>query len=75
MPIQIRCAMDTFQVNNDSIPERHRNLFKNNDYDFYPTKDFIMSMTFNSINGLTPGKWTNWNKKWLNSIHQTLKQA
>jgi hypothetical protein len=69
---EIRCAMDTFQVNNKSIRARHRNLFKNNDYDFYSTRDFVMSIPFNSVNGLTPGKWTNLYKKWINSVHQTL---
>ncbi len=38
-------------------------------------RDFLMSMPFNSVNGLTPGKWTYLNKKWLSSIHQTLKQV
>jgi hypothetical protein len=70
-----RCAIETFQVNNESIQARHRNLFKNDYFDFYLMRDLIISMPSNSVNGLTPGKWTNLNKKWLNSIHQTLKQA
>jgi hypothetical protein len=49
------CVMDTFQVNNKSIQARNHNLFKNNDYDFYPARDFVMSMPFNGVNGLTPG--------------------
>jgi hypothetical protein len=50
-------------------------LFKNDDYDFYLTSDFVLSMPFNSVNELTSGKWTNLNKKWLNRVHQTRKQA
>ena len=70
-----RCEPDKYQETNTSIRERHSVLFKKSIFDFYPTRDLIMSMPFSDVDRLKPDVWTKLNKHWLKGVHSTLRQA
>ena len=72
---EIRCELDKYQETNTSIRERHSVLFKKSIFDFYPTRDLIMSMPFSDVDRLKPDVWTKLNKHWLKGVHSTLRQA
>jgi len=72
---EIRCDMQSFQVTNDSIRRRHRELFSKEKYDFIPTRELIMSMPFDYVNELPNEQWKRLDKGWLKYVRKTLKQA
>ncbi len=71
---EIKCVMNNYKVSNNSIRRRHSDMFKNDDFFFCPTNDLVKSMPFDFVNNLN-GKLTKLDKKWLQGIEKTLKQA
>jgi hypothetical protein len=54
----IQCVMDDYEESNATIPERHPKLFKDDTYMFEASKELVMCMPFDFINGLKDKKWT-----------------
>jgi hypothetical protein len=48
----IQCVMDEYEESNATIRTRHPKLFKDDTYVFEASKDLLMCMPFDSINGL-----------------------
>ena len=46
---EIRCSMSNYEVGNHSLRKRHSELFKSDDYHFYPTNELVKSMPFQCI--------------------------
>ncbi len=50
--------MDVYEESNATIRARHPKLFKDNTYEFEASKDLLMCMPFDFIDGLMDKKWT-----------------
>ncbi len=54
--IFIQCAMDEYEESNATIQARHPKLFKEDTYEFEASKDLLMCMPFDFIDGLKDKK-------------------
>jgi hypothetical protein len=61
----IQCVMDEYEESNTTIQARHPKLFKDDTYEFEASKELVMRMPFDLINGLKDKKWTRIDHKWL----------
>jgi hypothetical protein len=59
----IQCVMDEYEETNATIQTRHPKLFKDDTYKFEASKDLLMCMTFDFIDGLKDKTWTYIDKK------------
>ncbi len=50
--------MDVYEESNATIRARHLKLFKEDTYEFEASKDLLMCMPFDFIDGLMDKKWT-----------------
>jgi hypothetical protein len=50
--------MDEYEESNATIQARHSKLFKDDSYKFEASKDLLMCMPFDFIDGLKDKKWT-----------------
>jgi hypothetical protein len=48
----IQCMMDVYEESNATIQARHPKLFKEDTYEFEASKDLLMCMPFDFIDGL-----------------------
>ena len=71
----IQCVMDEYEESNATIRARHPKLFKEDTYEFEASKDLLMCMPFDFIDGLKDKKWTHIHKKWLARLMRHLKKA
>jgi hypothetical protein len=67
--------MDQYEESNATIQERHPKLFKNDTYIFDASKELVMCMPLDFINGLMDKKWNHIDKKWLVKLMKHLKKA
>jgi hypothetical protein len=72
---EMSCAVANFEVDNDSLRDRHPDIFKNQEFLFCPTNDLIKSMPYDFVDELEENKWTKLDKKWLKGVKKTLQQA
>ena len=70
----IQCVMDQYEESNAAIQARHPKLFKNDTYIFDASKQLVMYMPFDLINGLKDEKWTRIDNKWLLKLMKHLKK-
>jgi hypothetical protein len=54
----IQCVIDEYEESNATIQTRHLKLFKDDTYKFEASKDLLMCMPFDFINGLKDKSWT-----------------
>ncbi len=71
----IQCVMDEYEESNATIQARHPKLFKDDTYEFEASKDLVMCMPFDFIDGLKDKKWTRIDQKWLAKWMRHLKKA
>ncbi len=50
-------------------------MFKHDKYTFHPQKDLVLSMSYEFVANLEPGKFTSLDKLWLKSVRKILKKA
>jgi hypothetical protein len=67
--------MDEYEGSNAIIQARHPKLFKDDTYKFEASKDLLMCMPFDVIDGLKDKKWTCIDQKWLAKLMRHLKKA
>jgi hypothetical protein len=67
--------MDEYEESNATIQARHPKLSKEDTYKFEASKDLLMCMPFDFIDGLKDKKWTCIDKKWLARLMRHLKKA
>jgi hypothetical protein len=67
--------MDEYEESNPTIQERHPKLFKDDTYKVKASKELVMCMPFDFIDGLKDKKWTHIDKKWLAKLMKHLKKA
>ncbi len=67
--------MDEYEESNATIQVRHPKLFKDDTYKFEATKDLLMCMPFDFIDGLKDKNWTYIDHKWLARLMKHLKKA
>ncbi len=73
--IFFQCVVDEYEESNATIRERHPKLFKEDTYEFEASKDLLMCMPFDFIDGLKDKNWTRITKKWLARLMRHLKKA
>jgi hypothetical protein len=54
----IQCVMDEYEESNATIQARHPKLFKEATYKFEASKELLMCMPFDFIDGLKDKNWT-----------------
>ncbi len=67
--------MDEYKESNATIQARHPKLFKYNTYEFEASKDLLMCMPFDFIDGLRDKNWTHIDHTWLARLMKHLKKA
>ncbi len=67
--------MDVYEESNATIRARHLKLFKEDTYEFEASKDLLMCMPFDFIDGLMDDKWTCIDQRWLAKLMRHLKKA
>jgi hypothetical protein len=48
----IKCVMDEYEESNATIQAKHQKLFKDDTYEFESSKELVMCMPFDFIDGL-----------------------
>jgi hypothetical protein len=71
----IQCVMNEYEESNATIQARHPKLFKDDTYKFEASKELVMCMPFDFIDGLKDKKWTRIDPKWLARLMKHLKKA
>ncbi len=71
----IHCVMDEYEESNATIQARHLKLFKDDTCKFEASKELVMCMPFDFIDGLKDKNWTHIDKKWLARLIKHLKKA
>jgi hypothetical protein len=71
----IQCVMDEYKKSNATIQARHPKLFKDDTYKFKASKNLLMCMPFDFIDGLKDKNWTRIDLKWLARLMKHLKKA
>ena len=67
--------MNKYEESNATIQAGHPKLFKNHTYIFDASKELVMCMPFDFINGLKDDKWTHIDNKWLVKLMKHLKKT
>ena len=67
--------MGEYQESNATIQARHPKLFKEDTYKFEASKDLLMCMPFDFIDGLEDENWTRIDHKWLARLMKHLNKA
>jgi hypothetical protein len=71
----IQCVMDEYEDSNATIQARHPKLFKDDTCKFEASKDLLMCMLFDFIDGLKDKNWTCIDYKWLVRLMKHLKKS
>ena len=71
----INAVCDEYEESNATIQARHPKLFKDDTSKFEASKELVMCMPFDFINGLKDKKWTRIDHKWLARLMKHLKKA
>ncbi len=71
----IECFMQSFELQNKIVRKQHSGMFKHDKYLFHPQKDLVISMPYEFVANLEPGKFTSLDKLWLKSVRKILKKA
>jgi hypothetical protein len=50
-------------------------MFKHDKYTFHPQKDLVLSMPYEFVANLEPGKFTSLDKLWIKRVRKILKKA
>ncbi len=67
--------MQSFELQNEIVCKRHSGMFKHDKYTFHPQKDLVLSMPYEFVANLEPGKFTSLDKLWLKNVRKILKKA
>ncbi len=67
--------MNEYEESNATIWTKLPKLFKDDAYKIEASKDLLMCMPFDFINGLKDKKWTCIDQKWLTKLMRHLKKA
>jgi hypothetical protein len=71
----IQCVMEAYEESNATTQARHPKLFKDDTYKFEASKDSLMCLPFDFIDGLKNKNWTCIDHKWLARLMKHLKKA
>ncbi len=71
----IQCVMDEYEEGNATNQARHPKLFKDDTYEFEASKELVMCIPFDFMNGLKKKKWTCIDNKCLARLMKHLKKA
>jgi hypothetical protein len=61
----IECYMPSFEPQNQSVCKRHATMFKHDKFTLHPQKDLLLSMQYQLVANLEPGRFTQLDKQWL----------
>ncbi len=67
--------MDEYEESNATIQARHQTLFKDDNCKFEASKELVMCMLFDCIDGLKDKNWTRVDHKRLARLMKHLKKA
>jgi hypothetical protein len=67
--------MQSFELQNETVCKQHSGMFKHDKYTFHPQKDLVLSMPYEFVANLEPGKFTSLDTLWLKNVRKILKKA
>ncbi len=54
----IECYMPSFESQNETVRKQHAVMFKHDKFTFHPQKELVLSMPYQFVTNLQPGKFT-----------------
>ncbi len=70
----IECYTSSFEPQNETVCKQHSTMFKRDKFMFHPWKDLVLSMSYQFIADLEPGRFTPLDIKWLKNLKKILKR-
>ena len=64
----IECYMPSFKPQNELVCKRHAIMFKHDQFTFRPQKDLVLSMLYQFVANLEPGRFTPLDIQWLKNL-------
>jgi hypothetical protein len=64
----IKCYMPSFEPQNETVREQHPTMLKHDKLTFHPQKDLILSMPYQFVANLEPGRFTPLDVQWLKKL-------
>jgi hypothetical protein len=71
----IECYMPSFEPQNETVCKQHATMFKHDKFMFHPQKDLVLSMPYQCVANLEPGRFTPLDIQWLKKRKKILKEA
>jgi hypothetical protein len=60
--------MPSFEPQNETICKRHATMFKHDKFTFHPQKDLVLSMSYQFVANLEPGRFIPLDVQWLKKL-------
>jgi hypothetical protein len=60
--------MPSFEPHNETICKQHATMFKHDKYTFHPQKDLVLSMLYQFVANLEPGRVSPSDVQWLKKL-------
>ena len=67
--------MPSFEPQNQSVCKQHATMFKHDKFMFCPQKDLVLSMPYQFVASLEPGRFTPLDKQWLKNLKKISKKT
>jgi hypothetical protein len=71
----IECYMSSFEPQNETVCKQHATMFKHDKFTFHPQKDLVLSMPYQFVANLEPGRCTPLDVQWLKKMKKIFKKA
>jgi hypothetical protein len=71
----IECYMPSFEPQNEPVCKRHAVMFKHDKFTFHPQKDLVLSMPYQFVANLEPGRFTPLETRWFKNVKKIYKKA
>jgi hypothetical protein len=65
--------MPSFEPQTETVRKQCAIMFKHDKVTFHPQKDLVLSMPYQFVANLEPGKFTQLDTRWLKNVKKILK--
>jgi hypothetical protein len=66
--------MPSFEPQNETVHKQHATMSKHDKFTFYAQKDLVLSMLYQFVANLEPGRFTALDVQWLKKLKKILKK-
>jgi hypothetical protein len=64
------CYMPSFEPQNETVRKQHATMFKHDKFTFHPQKEWVLSMPYQFVANLEPGRFTPLDIQWLKNLKE-----